>query len=206
MVAQQAREWDQAEKCYKESLKIKERFGEIAGAAGTCNQLAIVGQLAGRPADVERWYRRALEFFVDLRDEGAQAKVLNNLADLLLAQGRLDEAEQFAQRAVAIDETLDLSAEPWKDYSVLANIAQARRRAEEARAWRRKERASFAAFAGADTQIARWQPVIAAVVAGVRGNRDARHQVEQLCAQLAQSADWKNLAAAIQRVLAGERD
>ncbi len=50
----------------------------------------------------------------------------NNLAGLLLAQGRLDEAEAYAQRAQAIKETLDLSAEPWTTYAILAQIAERR--------------------------------------------------------------------------------
>jgi len=50
-VAQEAREWDEAERCYKESLGLDERLGDLAGAAQTCNQLAIVAKGAGRPAE-----------------------------------------------------------------------------------------------------------------------------------------------------------
>ncbi len=214
MVAQEAREWGEAERCYKESLKLKERFGDTAGAARTCNQLAIVAVSAGRPADAERWFRRAIELFEQLKMQRELATGANNLADLLLAQGRLDEAESLAQRAREIKETLDVSSEPWTTYSILARIADKRAvedpahsagRAEDVRAWRRKEQASFAAFAGSAQQIAQWQPRIAAVVAAARGNVEAQQAVEQLCAQMEQT-DWKNLAAAFRRILAGERD
>lgn len=165
-----------------------------------------MAERALRPADAERWCRRAIELDEQIGNPKEIAPDYSNLAGLLLTQGRLDEAEGLAQRAVAIDETLDLSAEPWKDYSILAQIAERRGRVDEARAWRRKERESFAAFAGSAQQIARWQPVIAAVIAACQGNQEARGQVEALCDQLAQRDDWKHLATAIRLILAGARD
>jgi len=41
---------------------LDERLGDLAGAAQTCNQLAIVAKGAGRPAEAERWYRRAIDW------------------------------------------------------------------------------------------------------------------------------------------------
>ncbi len=206
MVAQEAREWDEAEKCYKESLKLKERLSDDPGVARTCNQLAIVAKNAGRLEDAERWYRRAITIGEEIGDQLGIAKRANNLAAFLLEQWRLDEAEGYAQRAREIKETLDLSSEPWTTYDILAEIAEKRQRTEEARDWRRKERESFAAFPGSEQQIARWRPVIAAVVVAARGNQEARQQVEELCTKLAETKDWKNLSAAIRRILAGERD
>ena len=74
----------------------------------------------------------------------------SNLAGLYLDQNRLDKAEEYAGHALKILETLDLSAEPWKTYSILAIIAKKRGQINEARAWRHKEQESFAAFAGSD--------------------------------------------------------
>ena len=42
MVAEEQQKWTEAERCYRESLAIKERLGNAIGAAKTCNQLAIV--------------------------------------------------------------------------------------------------------------------------------------------------------------------
>jgi hypothetical protein len=36
------------------------RLGDAAGAAAIYNQLAIVAQGAGHPAEAEGWYRRAI--------------------------------------------------------------------------------------------------------------------------------------------------
>ena len=78
---------------------------------------------------------------------------LSNLAGLYLSQGRLDEAGRYARRAVEIEETLDLSSEPWKIYSILAQIAEAQGRPDEAAGWRRKEQESYAAYAGASYEM-----------------------------------------------------
>ena len=96
---------------------------------------------------------------------------LSNLANLYLSQNRLDEAEAYARRVLAIMETLDLSSEPWKTYSILAQIAEKRGRMDEVREWRRKEQESFAAFAGSDTKIKQWQPLLRQLLQHVRAMR-----------------------------------
>jgi hypothetical protein len=52
---------------------------------------------------------------------------------------------------------------------------------------------------------AQWGPVIGAVIAAGQDNQEAAAQVEALLAQLAQQDDWRNLAASLRRLLAGER-
>jgi tetratricopeptide (TPR) repeat protein len=148
MVAQKAHEWDEAERCYKESLAIKERIGDKALAATTCNQLALVSEGAGRLDDAERWYKRAIELDQEAGTSGyLPASHYNNLANLLLSQNRLEEAEAYAHRAREIFETLDLASQPWKTFNILAEIAEKRGRAEEAREWRRKRDEAKRAFA-----------------------------------------------------------
>jgi tetratricopeptide (TPR) repeat protein len=208
-VAQEARDWDEAERCYKQALTIRERIQDLPELAKTCNQLAIVAQSAGRLQEAERWYLRAIEIDERLGNPKELAPDYNNLAALYLAQNRLDEAEDYARRALAIKETLDLSSEPWTTYQILAELAGKRGRMDEARAWRRKEQESFAAFAGSDTQMQKfmqtWQPRIDAIVAAVNGNDEARQAVEQMCDKLAETNDWKNMAVVIRRILNGER-
>ena len=211
MVAQEDRAWDEAEGYYRESLAIKERIGDKALAATTCNQLATVAQLAGRPAQAERWFRRTLEYAELLPDRGA--RVYNNLANLLLtayesADGPrpdLVAAEGYALKAVAILEQLDLSAEPWKIYNILAQIAEAKGDEAGARVWRRKEQETFAAFPGSWARLqGQFGPIVQAVVAAVAGEPGVKEAVEKLFPQLEQ-ANWQ-IVDAIQRIWAGERD
>lgn len=213
MVAQEQRQWDEAGRCYRESLSLKEQLGDAAGIARTCNQLAIVAQLAGRPAEAEGWYRRALELDEHLGNQSAIARDCNNLAGLLLAEvragraapARLAEACALAERALALKETLDASSEIWTTLYTLAGIAEQEGRAEEAGALRRRERESFAAFAGNRWHID-WQhgELIAAIVAAARGDAQAREAVEAALPQL-ESNGWK-ITDATRRLWAGERD
>ncbi|RLC87344.1 MAG: hypothetical protein DRI79_08780, partial [Chloroflexi bacterium] len=200
-----------------------EDMGNLAYAASTASQLGRVCQLAGRPAEAESWVRRALDAFHALGDRRYEAVCANNLAALLLDvealppeerpapfRGRdlLAEAEEYAHRAREIREALDdPSSEVWKTYATLAIIAKRRGRAEEARAWRRREQESFAAFAGAEAQLPQWVgPVVAAVVAACEGSEEARGAVEEALRQMAATEDWRNLPPVIRRILAGERD
>jgi tetratricopeptide (TPR) repeat protein len=132
---------------------------------------------------------------------------LYNLADLYLAQNRLDEAEADARRALAIDQTLDpAAAEIWKDYSFFAQIAEKRGQMEVAQEWRRKEQESFAAFAGSDVDanIQGFEPLIQAIVAATNGNEDTRKQVEANFETL-KAHGWE-FVDAVKAIWAGERD
>jgi len=197
-------EWEEAERCYREAVRIREHIRDLPELAKSYNQLAIVAQGAGRLADAERWYLRAQE----LKDQVAPQNdsTIYNLADLYLSQGRLDEAEAYARRAVAIVETLDLSAEPWKNYALLARIAEARGRADEAASWRRKEQESYAAYAGSSLDIQKWEQEIAVIVAACQGNTQAQALASQIISQYQDSKDWSNLVKVFQRILDGERD
>lgn len=206
MVAQEARDWEEAEHCYKESVNIEERLGNLPGVAQTCNQLAIVAKNTGRPQEAERWYLREIEIDEKLGNPKELATDYSNLASLYLSQNRLEEAENYARRALAIMETLDLSLQPWKTYSILAEIAEKRGHIDDARDWRRKEQESFAAFAGSDSKIKQWQPIIKAVVAASQGNEESKNELEPFLQEMEQTNDWRNLIPVIRRIMNGERD
>src|SRR5260370_12024416 len=133
MVAQEQRAWAQAERCYRESLALKERVGNTVGAARTCNQLGNVAVRAGRPAEAESWFKGALERAERVEPGGMDhARYLSNLADLLVnevragraARSRLVEARRYIEQARHIEEQPGVSAELWKTYAILAQIAE----------------------------------------------------------------------------------
>ena len=158
MVAEEQKEWAEAERCYRESLALEEGLGNVEGAARTCNQLADVASQAGRPNEAEGWYKRALELYEQVQPGSVlnRRAVLNNFAGLLVDEvrathfprTRLIEAKGYAERALAIRETLDASSEIWNTLQILAEIADLESRPEEARTYRRRERETFAAFEG----------------------------------------------------------
>jgi tetratricopeptide (TPR) repeat protein len=166
------------------------------------------------------------EFGEELDDRQALAKCYSNLADLLLSQNRLDEAEQYAHRAREIDETLDLSSEPWKTFTILAEIADKRaaadpghaaERAKAAQAWRQKAEAAIAAFehqsggqwsrhgAQITQAVQQWEPMIEAIVAACKGNQEAAQKLEPVLQKFGETNDWRNLVAVLRRLLASER-
>ena len=243
MVFQEARQWDEAERHYRESARIEEERGNLAGAAQTWNQLANVGKNAGKPDAAEMWYRKAIEGFRasdsfaptggEGRAEGAASggrinlsKALSNLADLLLPQpGRLAEARQLAEEALAIMQTLDPgAAEIWTTYNILAQIAEqealgvppsggsGREPAKagttnQAREYRRLAREARRNFAGTRHELRRFAPVILATVAACAGQAEGLQAVKQFQPMLAQAGpEGESLSRALDRILAGERD
>ncbi len=212
--ALEQQELAEAERCYRESLMINERLGNTAVAIMTCNQLAIVARNSGRPDEAEGWYKRALELAERVQPGSpSHATYLNNLANLLVnevgagraAKTRLAEAKSYAERALAIRETLDASAPIWTTLSILAEIADLEGRTEEARDYRRHERETFAAFEGNRYHIDRQHgQLIAAIAAAAKGDAEAHVEVEARLPRL-EEAGWK-IAAATRHIWAGERD
>ena len=207
IVAHKTQNWEEAERCYREAVRISEQIRDLPHLAGTFNQLALVAEGAGRLDDAERWYLRALDGFEKTGQENYAATVLRNLGIVYLSQNRLADAEQYAKRAIAIEETLDLSAEPWKTYSTLADIAHAKGNAQEAAQWRRKEQESYFAYPGAAYQLPQWAPAfIQTIAAAAQGNTNAQSEVEKILPQLEATKDWKTLVTPVRRILAGESD
>ncbi len=215
MVAEEQRQWAEAERCYRESLAIKERQGNAAGAAMTCNQLAIVATGAGHPDEAERWYTRAIEIDERLGNDKEIAGDLNNLANLIQDEvragrapaTRLAEARQHAERALAIVKNIGcLFGELWKTLSILAEIADLEGRTEAARGYRRRERETFAAFAGNRWHIDNQHgQLIAAIAAAAQGNAQARAAVEEVLPGL-EANGWEDAPMPRAGIWAGERE
>ena len=89
--------------------------------------------------------------------------------------------------------------------NILADIADLEGRAEEARAYRRREREAFATFEGNRYHIDRQHgQLISAIAAAAKGDVEAREAVEAVLPEL-EKRSWK-IAAATRRIWAGERD
>lgn len=193
---------------------IKERLGDKAGAATTCNQLAIVAASVGRPLEAEEWYKRAIQLEVQVQAGSiSHAKYLNNLAHLLVAEvtagralkTRLGEARHYAEQAKLIQEQLGVSTEIWNTFGVLADIANLEERMEGAQGYRRRERESFAAFAGNRYHIDQdFGEFITAIVAAARGDAEARKNVEEELPEYEE--DGWHISHVVQRIWAGEQD
>lgn len=207
IVAVKSKNWDEAEKYFKQSLQIKEKLDNFVDAAKTCAGLAVVAECATRIQDAEKWHKKSVELAELVGDKQNLAIYNTNLANNYLSQNRLDEAEVYARRALAIMETLDLSSESSATYSILAQLAEKRERMDEVREWRRKEQESFAAFAGSDTKIKQFEPLIAAIVQAANGDEKAKAFLEGEYPKMQVGGGvWIQVAQAIPKIVNGERD
>jgi hypothetical protein len=92
-------------------------------------------------------------------------------------------------------ETLDASSGIWATLGILADIAEMEGRTEAAQGYRRRERGTFAAFAGNRYHIDREHgPLIAAIAAAATGDQQARETVEAQLPQL-EAKGWHIEAA-----------
>lgn len=205
MLYEEAKAWEPAEQAYRDSAQLKEAQGNVAGAARTWNQLALVCEGSGKPQEAEAWYRKAIAASKAVGDIVQTSRSLSNLANLLQTQGNLPEARQLAEEALAIQQTLDpAAAEIWKIYNLLAQIATQQGATAQAQDYRRQSRQSYAAFAGSRHALQQWEELIQGIVAAV-GDAAVRQQLEEFLPSLAERG-YDNLVQAIQQILAGARD
>jgi SagB-type dehydrogenase family enzyme len=122
-VHRQQRQWDAAERHYREAARLTEECGHLTASVQTLNQLAECAQEAGRPESAEAWYRRALEVTRRIGNPTQRGQILCTLAAVLKNQpGRLAEAKSLAEEALHVAQRLDPAADTWKGYAVLADI------------------------------------------------------------------------------------
>lgn len=197
---QAARQWEPAERHYREAAELKKAQGMYGGpnvVQTTCNQLATVCGQTGRPEAAESWYRKDIEGGKRTGDTAGVAMTLSNLASLPQSQpGRLEEAHRLAEEALTIKQTLDPGATAiWKTHDILAQIAD--RQAQEA-----KRR-----FAGTAHELKRFAPVVAMMLAAVEGHEHGVAATSQFV-ELFTKAVGENaeFAKTLKRILSGERD
>jgi hypothetical protein len=186
----------------------------VADAAQCCIVLAGVAEDAGHPREAEGWLKGALERIERVEPGGiTHAYCLNNLAHLLfgevqagrLPKIRLAEARHYAEQSLHIMEQPGVSVELWMPLGILAEIAELEEEQEAASSYRRRERESYAAFAGNRAQIDQQHGSLIAVIAqAARGDEEQRARVEATLPQLEQ-AGW-HIRDAVERLWAGERD
>jgi tetratricopeptide (TPR) repeat protein len=203
---EEAQQGEASESAYRQSAAIQESLGNLKGAANIWGQLAINSQIWGNFDSAENWYRKALKNYRQSNNSIDIARILNNLADLLLGQTyRLVEAQQLAEEALAIKQNLDpVATDIWLTYQILAEIASQQGRTEDARAYDRQKRQSYNAFPSAQHHLQRYADFIAGVVA-VTQTPDTRQQIEASLTAWEQKG-LETLVTAIRQLLNGERD
>jgi len=212
-VHQDAGDRDAAESAYLQSLRLKAERGDRAGEASTNGQLGtLYDDWPGRRAEAVGFHRRAAEAYAALEDRANEGRARSNLANTLVALGRLDEARLELDRAFVCKAGLGPSAEPWKTWFILAKLETATGRPDAATDAHHRAIAAYADARRAGWQITQGEgPRLRAAVAQALANgpdavTDARTQLEALVARPDLPPDRRALARQAIAVLDGARD
>jgi tetratricopeptide (TPR) repeat protein len=211
-VFHEMRQWEEAERHYREAARIKEENGMIGGANGAVtvwNNLALVSASAGKISAAESWYQKAIEACRKFDTPAELSVMLVNLASLLSEQpGRLEEARELAEEALTIKQALDpRTTEIWKTHTILANIADRASRLTAAREYRRLAREAKRSFAGTRYELRQHAELLTAVTAACFGQEEALPLVAAYQRAMRAGGEGSRRAAdAIDRLLAGEHD
>ncbi len=123
MVYQAVGQPEEAEDAYRESLKISMRHDDTSGQASTLAQLGMLYDDAlGRTKESVAFLQQAIDKYVEIDDVAGEGRNRNNLAIRLHKLRRFDEARREIGRAIDCVAPFGHASEPWKTWSILADI------------------------------------------------------------------------------------
>jgi class 3 adenylate cyclase/tetratricopeptide (TPR) repeat protein len=90
------RQYEEAEGWLTKALDLYRETASVSEIAWTSRQLAQVAWETGNPAKAEKLFRESIRLLAPMKERGTLCESQRLLAQLLLAEGRIDEAEKFA--------------------------------------------------------------------------------------------------------------
>jgi len=90
------RQYEEAEGWLTKALDLYRETASVPEIAWTSRQLAQVAWETGNPAKAEKLFRESIRLLAPMKERGTLCESQRLLAQLLLAEGRIDEAEKFA--------------------------------------------------------------------------------------------------------------
>ncbi len=126
-VAQEQREWTQAQVHYQRALEITIEFNDRYAQAGTYHQLGNVAFEQRQWAQAEQHYQRALEINAEFNNRYAQASTYHQLGMVAEEQRQWAQAEQYYRRALEITIEFNDRYAQANTYHQLGRVAQAQR-------------------------------------------------------------------------------
>jgi len=210
MAHQKAGKGEAAENAYRQSLAIQVRLGDRAGQANTLNQLGLLhNDVLDRPEEAVAFHRQATDRYREIGDLAGEGRQYNNLAIALRRLGRLDEARQALQRAIACKAQFGHAAEPWKAWDILSDIETDAGHPEAALEARAKAVAAYLAYRR-DGGENHWPQGRLALAVGERllagQTATAAAQLAELAADPALPDELRPFIAALQSLTRGDRN
>ena len=132
-VAQEQRQFQQAEQYYQQALQIyivedNYRYGQAA----TYHQLGYVAQEQRQFQQAEQYHQQALKIYIEYNDRYEQAKTYHHLGMIAQEQRQFQQAEQYYQQALQIFIEDNIRNEQAKIYYFLGYVAQEQRQFQQA--------------------------------------------------------------------------
>jgi class 3 adenylate cyclase/tetratricopeptide (TPR) repeat protein len=89
-------EYEEAEGWLTKALDLYREVASVSEIAWTSRQLGLVAWKTGNPAKGEKLLRESIRMLAPMQERGTLCESQRLLAQLLLAEGRIDEAEKYA--------------------------------------------------------------------------------------------------------------
>jgi tetratricopeptide (TPR) repeat protein len=137
-VAQQRRDFDDAERWYRRALDISESLGDRPTLARIYHQLGTVAQERGDFDSAERWYRQSLQIEEELGNRPGMAITYHQLGMVAQERGDPMVAESWYGHALRLNESLGNRLSLSTSYHQLGTVAQQRRDFDDAERWYRR--------------------------------------------------------------------
>lgn len=209
MVHQKAGQPQAAEAAYRESLAIEVQLRNVAGQASTLLQLGnLYGDVLNQHEEAAAFYRQAADKYVDIVDLAGEGRVRSNLAKTLRKLRRHDEARREVLRAIECDSALGHASEPWKRWSVLADIEADTGRTAQAADARAKALAAYLAYRrdGGENQDGPGRLALTVTRMMHAGKPDEASSLLQQLAANPKAAHLHPFVHALQAIVAGSCD
>jgi tetratricopeptide (TPR) repeat protein len=98
--------YSEAERLYRESLKIGEELGDKSGIARSLHQLGMIKEDANNYSEAERLYRQSLKIKEELGDKLGIANTLGQIGNVNYTTRNYSEAEKLYLQSLKISEEL----------------------------------------------------------------------------------------------------
>jgi class 3 adenylate cyclase/tetratricopeptide (TPR) repeat protein len=93
------REYEEAEGWFTKALDLYREAASVSEIAWTSRQLGLVAWRTGNIAKAEKQFRESIRILAPMQERGTLCESQRYLAQLLLEEGRIDEAEKYALAA-----------------------------------------------------------------------------------------------------------
>ncbi|CAK0778700.1 putative Tetratricopeptide repeat protein [Gammaproteobacteria bacterium] len=130
LIHQEIGDGEAAETAYQEVLGIWVRRGDLDGEALTLIELGDLYTTLNRREQATSCYRQAADRYGTLGDAFHEGQARRHLADTLLDLGDATAARQEVERALVCQSSFGHTAEPWKTWTLLADIERTQNRQE----------------------------------------------------------------------------